>query len=116
MKITLSLISICCILFLLGGCNSSPTQLPTTDTQQSSEVIKQLSITGEVQEVESGKDGYTAKIVSKEGKVYWATISHSNLKENASQYRAVNVGETITVKGDNWEMDGQAHITVRELP
>ncbi len=72
-------------------------------------------VTGEVQAVTPGKDGYTAKIISADSVLYFATISHANLKEKANQYRTVNVGEKITVKGDTWKMGEEIHITVREL-
>ncbi|WP_313997531.1 hypothetical protein [Xanthocytophaga flava] len=73
------------------------------------------SISGEVKEVTPGKDGYTAKLVTSDNKTYFATVSHANLKENASQYRAVKVGETIQITGEIWKMGEEDHVTVRSL-
>lgn len=72
------------------------------------------TITGIVQEIQTGKDGYTAKIETSSNEIYYATISHSNLKDH-SQYRSVQVGETIEVAGDQWDMEGKKQITVRQL-
>lgn len=87
----------------------------SVEGEQSSQDMSEEFISGEVQEVNSGKDGYTAKLLTSEGKIYFATISIPNLKENFKQFRAVNVGETISVQGDQWEINGEEHITVRSM-
>ena len=71
-------------------------------------------ISGKVIEINKGKDGYTAKIEANNGETYFATISHANLKD-PSQYKSVAVGETISVKGGQWNMENEKHITVREI-
>lgn len=71
-------------------------------------------VSGVVEEVTQGKDGYTAKIRSSADSVYYVTISHANLTDHA-QYRSAKAGDTLTVSGDRWEMEGKAQITVREL-
>lgn len=71
-------------------------------------------ITGVVQDIQMGKDGYTAQIKTEDNEIYYATVSHANLTD-PSQYRAVQVGETIKVEGDQWDMDGKKQITVRKL-
>lgn len=75
---------------------------------------KKDTITGVVEEIQQGKDGYTAKIKTEDGVIYFVTISHANLKDH-TQYRSVKVGDTIEVKGDQWDANGETHITVREL-
>lgn len=79
-----------------------------------SEQKQMIKVTGTVRDIQNGKDGYTATIVTSEQKTYKATISHSNLKDH-SQYKTVKTGDVITVKGDQWQMEGENHITVREL-
>lgn len=72
------------------------------------------TITGVVQDIQNGKDGYTAQIKTANDETYYATISHANLKDH-SEYRSVQVGETIEVAGDQWDMEGKKQITVRKL-
>ncbi|MGE7776081.1 hypothetical protein ACQKLP_15235 [Chitinophaga sp. NPDC101104] len=105
------------------ACNSNNAQQETAATTGDSvqpatpapaEAAAPAAVTGVVQEVMTGKDGYTAVIKSAQDSVYHVTISHANLKDHA-QYRSARPGDTLTVSGDRWEMDGKAQITVREL-
>ena len=73
------------------------------------------TITGKVEQVTFGKDGYTAKLTTDSKEVYFATISHANLRENVSQYREVKAGDSIEIKGEVWKMGEETHVTVREL-
>jgi len=73
-----------------------------------------LEVTGEVTEINQGKDGYTAKLKTAEGKAYAATISIPNL-DNPKQYRAVKVGDKITVKGIVTNLESDVLIRVKEL-
>lgn len=73
-----------------------------------------IEITGEVTEFNQGKDGYTAKLKTAEGKMYSATISIPNL-DNPKQYRAVKAGDKITVKGEVTNLGTETLIIVREL-
>lgn len=107
---------------LMTACNSAPSKHPASDSAtiketpaapaESEKPVKE--ITGKVKEVVNGKDGYTAKVVSEDGKVYSATVSHANLKD-PSQYKTVKAGDQVTVKGDSWMMGEEEQITVREL-
>lgn len=87
----------------------------TTSSRQEEAAPAQAYVTGEVQEIQPGKDGYTAKIMTDDQQVYFATISIPNLDKKANQYRVVDVGETLTVRGEFWKMNDETHITVREL-
>jgi hypothetical protein len=75
---------------------------------------KDGSVKGMVEEIQNGKDGYTAIIKTEENERYFATVSHANLN-NPKQYKSANLGDKIKVVGDHWEMEGEKHITVREL-
>ena len=107
---------------LMNACNPAPSKQPASDAATVKETpatpaasekpVKE--ITGKVKEVVNGKDGYTAKVVSEDGKVYSATVSHANLKD-PSQYKTVKAGDQVTVKGDSWMMGEEEQITVREL-
>jgi RecJ-like exonuclease len=73
-----------------------------------------IEVTGLVKEINKGKDGYTAKLYSESGKLYSATISIPNMKD-PKQYRSVNVGDKISVKGEVTNLETEAIIVVREL-
>lgn len=74
----------------------------------------EVAVTGTVQEINKGKDGYTAKIADETGKTYNATISIPNLKD-PKEYRSVAVGDKISVKGESFASDADNYIVVREL-
>lgn len=74
----------------------------------------EVDVVGTVKEINKGKDGYTAKIADETGKIFNATISIPNLKD-PKQYRSVEVGEKISVKGESFASDADNYIVVREL-
>ncbi|MEO9032368.1 MAG: hypothetical protein ABI285_03940 [Ginsengibacter sp.] len=76
------------------------------------EAMKEF-ISGVVNEIQQGKDGYTGRIITAGNDIYYVTISPSNLKDPA-QYRSVKVGDTMKVKGEQWKTGDENHITVRE--
>ena len=101
---------------LLAGCGgSSGNTGPGAGNAPAKEAVRNDYILGKVTGVQTGKDGYTAKLVTTTGQVYFATISRANLKENAAQYRSVAVGDTLRLKGDVWQSGDVTHVTVREL-
>lgn len=83
----------------------------TTQEHKDDDVIE---VTGEVTEINQGKDGYTAKLKTADGKAYAATISIPNL-DNPKQYRASKVGDKITVKGIVTNLESDVLIRVKEL-
>ena len=72
------------------------------------------TVKGTVTAVQNGKDGYTATIKDDSGKLFYATISIPNL-DDPKQYRAVAVGDVITVKGESWKMEDELHIKAEVL-
>ena len=109
-----------------ASCNTAKTEtkaeIPTETTATASDSTTVVetpkaeirTVEGKVQEIQNGKDGYTAKIETAEKEVYFVTISHSNLKDH-TQYKSVKAGETLKVSGDFWKMENENHITVREI-
>jgi len=109
-----------------ASCNTAKTEtkaeIPTETTVNASDstAVEETpkaeikTVEGKVQEIQKGKDGYTAKIETQDKEVYFVTISHSNLKDH-TQYRNANIGEIIKVSGDFWKMENENHITVREI-
>jgi hypothetical protein len=71
-----------------------------------------ITITGEVTGIENGKDGYTATLKTKEGKVYSATISIPNMEKG---FKRVKEGETVTVTGEPIEMQNDILIKVKSF-
>lgn len=84
---------------------------PVTPENKDGDIIE---VTGEVTEINQGKDGYTAKLKTADGKAYAATISIPNL-DNPKQYRASKVGDKITVKGIVTNLESDVLIRVKEL-
>jgi outer membrane receptor for ferric coprogen and ferric-rhodotorulic acid len=84
---------------------------PAGSAHKDGEVVE---VTGKVTEINQGKDGYTAKITTADAKAYSATISIPNL-DNPKQYRAVKIGDNITVKGEVTNLESEVLIRVKEL-
>lgn len=107
-------------LALLLSCNQAkkeesvpePAAVEQTDPEAAPQVTETVS--GKITAIQPGKDGYTATLETADKKVFFATISHSNLTKH-EQYKTVVVGDTITVKGDLWQSGEESHITVRAI-
>jgi hypothetical protein len=112
-----SLPSLFILLFVLISCGSGSSRSDRQDAENNptSEAVRNDYISGKVTAVQPGKDGYTARLVTDAGKVYFATISRANLKENAAQYRSAAIGDTLQIWGDVWQAGDEIHVTVREL-
>ena len=89
---------------------TKPASLPGTELKDN-DVIE---VTGKVTEIVQGKDGYMAKLTTADEKKYTATISIPNL-DNPKQFRAVKIGDNITVKGNVTNLESDILIIVREL-
>ncbi|MFI2741909.1 hypothetical protein ACG2LH_04150 [Zhouia sp. PK063] len=76
--------------------------------------VKETFIQGIVQNIENGKDGYTAEIVTSKGDTYYATISIPNLKD-PKQYRSVAKGDIIKFEGDTIKTAERTIIKVEKL-
>jgi hypothetical protein len=113
-----SLLPLFVLLSVLTGCGSGSSDHNRPDAGKSpeKETMSNDYIWGKVTAVQAGKDGYTARLVTAEGQVYFATVSRANLKENAAQYRSVAVGDSLRLRGDVWQAGDETHVTVRELP
>lgn len=94
------LILIFVAVFVLSSCISN-SQNASNEVKNFNESVKSkiVSVKGKVTEILRGKDGYTAKIVTDNGKTYSAVISSVNMS-GSGQYREVKVGDVIEVEGD----------------
>ncbi|NRS87804.1 hypothetical protein HNQ02_000711 [Flavobacterium sp. 7E] len=73
-----------------------------------------IKVTGIVQKIQLGKDGYTALLKTPQNEIYYITISHANLS-NPNQYKNAKVGDSMSVKGNFWQMEKEKHLMVREI-
>ncbi|MEO7979174.1 hypothetical protein [Flavobacterium sp.] len=71
-------------------------------------------VTGKVDLIESGKDGYTAKVTTDAKEVYFAIISIVNLG-GPQNYKQLKIGDKVSLKGEIWETEGEKHIKVQEI-
>ena len=92
--------------------NVDSTAIPASEVEEPKDEI--ITVTGEVTEINRGKDGYSAKIKTAEGKFYIATISVPNMTD-PKQYRSVKQGETITVTGESFPIEEDVMIKVTSL-
>lgn len=114
-QITMKNTIIILILTLLLSCGQKKQEdLPVETENQTENNVPLKTVSGEVNEIQLGKDGYTTKIITAENDVYFVTISRSNLT-NPEQYKSVQLGEQLKVSGDYWTMEGDKQITVREI-
>ena len=72
------------------------------------------TISGKVQSIEFGKDGYTAKINTDKNEIYFAVISIVNVG-GPQNYKQLKEGEEVTLKGEIWKTDTEKHIKVKEI-
>lgn len=97
---------------LLGSCKSKKVDQQANNSEKEG----QMTVTGKVQQIENGKDGYMATLLDKDGKSFVATISIINLQKSGAPYKRYEIGDTITVSGPFWKDEsGITHITVQNL-
>lgn len=71
-------------------------------------------ISGKVESIEFGKDGYTAKVKTEKNEIYYATISIVNVG-GPENYKKLKEGDEVSLKGEIWKADTEKHIKVKEI-
>lgn len=71
-------------------------------------------ISGKIESIESGKDGYTAKINTDNKEVYFAIISIVNVG-GPQNYKQLKIGDVVSLRGDVWKTDDENHIKVTQI-
>ena len=94
--------------------NVTTQETTTTSDSDKESAVQSQTIEGVVMQTNHGKDGYTAKIETKDGGVLQATVSRANLKD-PKQYREFNSNEIVKLTGDSWQMGEENQLTVREI-
>lgn len=72
------------------------------------------TVSGKVVSIESGKDGYTAKISTDKNVFYFALISIVNLG-GPENYKKLKEGDEVSLKGEIWKTKTENHIKVKEI-
>lgn len=72
---------------------------------------KEFTIKGNVQEIQFGKDGYTATVRSADG-VYDAVISRVTLGD---AYKELHVGDIVTLSGDTLKLNDRTQVMVHKI-
>ncbi len=72
------------------------------------------TVSGKVDAIEAGKDGYTATISTADKEVYLATISIVNLG-GPEKYKQLKIGNQVSLKGEIWKTEDEKHIKVTEI-
>ncbi|HEX8016403.1 MAG TPA: hypothetical protein VF465_14310 [Flavobacterium sp.] len=72
------------------------------------------TVSGKVESIENGKDGYTAKINTAKNEVYFATVSIVNVggPENFKRFKE---GDEVSVQGEIWKSENENHIKVTRI-
>lgn len=73
---------------------------------------KAFSKTGIVQQIEPGKDGYTASLRESNGRDFDALVSRVRMQQ---AYRMVKVGDKITVEGDTIHLNQRVRVLVEKI-
>jgi hypothetical protein len=97
------------------GSSVAKARTPQEDTIQSVEPeAVTRTVSGLVSEVNQGKDGYTAKIISPTNEVVAVTVSRINLKDPKT-YKDAKAGDILSVTGEQWSLEGVTQITARQI-
>jgi hypothetical protein len=72
------------------------------------------TISGKVESIEFGKDGYTAKVKTAKNEIYYATISIVNVG-GPENYKKLKEGDEVSLKGEIWKADTEKHTKVKEI-
>jgi hypothetical protein len=97
------------------GSSVAKARTPQEDTIQSDEPkAVTRTVSGLVSEVNQGKDGYTAKIITPTNEVVAVTVSRINLKDPKT-YKDAKAGDILSVTGEQWSLEGVTQITARKI-
>lgn len=73
---------------------------------------KTYSKKGTVQNIEYGKDGYTAYLKDKNGKDFDAIISRVRMETG---YKVLKVGDNVALSGDTIHLDNKVRVLVKQI-
>lgn len=73
---------------------------------------KDFTIRGTIQEIENGKDGYTATLKGDDGENFDAVISRVKLGD---EYRVLTPGERVELSGDTLYLENRLRVIVNKI-
>lgn len=71
-----------------------------------------FSMKGTVQQIEAGKDGYTASLRDRRGNDFDALVSRVRMQQ---AYRVLQVGEKVTLSGDTIHLNQRVRVLVKQI-
>ena len=72
-------------------------------------------VNGKIQSLSNGTDGFTAKTLTKDGEVYFVTISIPNLGKNYTTLKEYQRGDVLRVQGELWNIGNKKYLTARNI-
>jgi|SRR5690606_8512060 len=115
MKKSVFILVILAFIWGLTSCESNKIQNETDEKTGEVWTEGVTTISGTISSVTQEKDGQTIVLTNNKGITYTAVISIPNLRENASQYRKFEVGETVSFKGEFFKLGEENRMVVREV-
>ncbi|MBD2753079.1 hypothetical protein [Spirosoma validum] len=73
---------------------------------------KPFSIKGVVQQIEPGKDGFTANLLDEHGSEFDALVSRVRMEQS---YRVLQIGEEVKLVGDTIHLNGRIRVLVNQI-
>ena len=73
---------------------------------------KEFKIRGTVQNIENGKDGYTANLKADDGEDFDAVISRVKL---GNDYKVLTPGERVELSGDTLRLENRLRVIVKKI-
>lgn len=73
---------------------------------------KEFKIRGTVQNIENGKDGYTATLKGDDGEDFDAVISRVKL---GNEYKVLTPGERVELSGDTLYLENKLRVIVEKI-
>ena len=101
------IVTLICFALFYNACNTSK-KSPEAGNAESITIIF-----GEVVSIVDEMDGSTIEIKTNNEEDYYATVSIPNLGNN--EYKPIQEGKKVALKGEIWELQGKKQITVREI-
>lgn len=99
-----------CFFFIL----SCGTPTNTSQVKGSMEPIENITISGKVQSIENGKDGYMAMVQTKTNGDYNSIVSIVNLG-GPDNYQRFNIGDNVTLEGAPFTNGGVKQLKVKKI-
>ena len=107
------LLSVTIAISLLSvGCTENSNKTPVDQGLKTSAKEQLIKVSGKVIDINFGTDGYTAKVLTSSGDVYFATLSIPNM--GPEQFKQFAIGDLVTIEGQLWLLGQDKQVLVRK--